>query len=84
MKFLGAWFVFAALEVPFAYMMVNSKNQLPWMIALFAYCALAGLIVSNWSVFFSGERTFTKGVVSLVLNWVVVLAATVGYLIFVA
>ncbi len=87
MKLLGGWLVFAALEVPFAYMMVHSKNQWPWMVAFFAWVVLAGLITANWSALFSNgarERTFTKGLVLLVSSWVVVLAATVGYLMFAA
>jgi hypothetical protein len=69
--------------VPFALFIgllaMNSKNSGPWTVAFFSYGALAGIIASTHEVL--GESSFKKGAGLIVLSWVLVLAATVMYLL---
>ena len=48
-------FVFVALGLPLAYQVISSEDQLPWLIALGVYFAVAA-ILGNWFIFFGGKR----------------------------
>lgn len=80
-RYLIFGFVYVLLSIPIGYVMVNSVNQTPWLVAFFAYGALGGLVGSRY-IFFGWEQISAAKMLGwLVLNVAVVLMITVGYLV---
>ena len=78
----AVWAVFAAFGFSILFMAAKTQNQLPWVIAFFSYGVLGGSIVSYYMSYAGEERSLMGGVARLVLSWALVVAITVGYLIF--